>query len=558
MRLFNIMETAFENFDSTINNYITKVCSDLGIRQGNTQIFSLIFKGIKGVMQNAMFYIEDSLTEQNILTASRKKSVYSLARLSGFEPSYGTTACGTLIGTLKLNNETEKSKLYISNNAEIINKATGIKYLIQLPNDYYVFDISKALMTHEFKIIEGSLIRNSYMAIGEPLETVHITSFGKYDRNYLEVFVNGIKYNQVGNLYEMSEDSKDFVCNTGFDNTFDIMFGNGTFGKRLREGDSVTIKYLIHNGSLGNVASNAVCEFKFVNGVSDSSGNSVDGNTYISLNLYNCISGGTDEDDIALVRAMTGYNSRSNVIMNENNFKLFFKRFSFVGNSNIWVENNSMVVNAAILRNVDDEIKSVEDYINLPDDKFLLNKNEIEMLENTLNNSNKTFAGITLNIINPEIRKFAMICYVKCDIKYNKDVLKDNIKNTIVTYFMNLDVNNNFISKSLIIKHVLDNVENIDVFDFDFISELAEKCYVNGYYDEYDLRLINNEYTYVKKKVFFENDKTPGLDDFGNINLKSKIEIPLLRGGFNYYPDKNSGKDKSIRINDPVEIYFIE
>ena len=69
MKLFNLMQTAYQNFDTTVNNYLSKVMNSLGMAGTHSQIFKLIFDGIKGVMQNAMFYIEDALTEQNIFTA---------------------------------------------------------------------------------------------------------------------------------------------------------------------------------------------------------------------------------------------------------------------------------------------------------------------------------------------------------------------------------------------------------------------------------------------------------------------------------------------------------
>ena len=88
------MQTSFDDFDNTIRNYLSKTLSSLGIEYTHTQVFGVIFNAIKGIMQNAMFYIEDALTEQNIYTASRKKSIYSLARISGYEPYYGASATG--------------------------------------------------------------------------------------------------------------------------------------------------------------------------------------------------------------------------------------------------------------------------------------------------------------------------------------------------------------------------------------------------------------------------------------------------------------------------------
>jgi hypothetical protein len=72
MKLFKINETSFDNFDATVRNYLSKTLGAVGKQFSNSQIFGAIFEGIKGVMQNAMFYIEDALTEQNIFTAYRK------------------------------------------------------------------------------------------------------------------------------------------------------------------------------------------------------------------------------------------------------------------------------------------------------------------------------------------------------------------------------------------------------------------------------------------------------------------------------------------------------
>ena len=96
MKLFSIMDTAFTNFDNTVRTYLQKTFNDLGLNYTHNQIFGVVFDGMKGVMQNLMFYIEDAFTEQNIFTAQRKKSIYSLAKLSGYEPYYGASATGTI------------------------------------------------------------------------------------------------------------------------------------------------------------------------------------------------------------------------------------------------------------------------------------------------------------------------------------------------------------------------------------------------------------------------------------------------------------------------------
>ena len=64
-------------------------------------------------------------------------------------------------------------------------------------------------------------------------------------------------------------------------------------------------------------------------------------------------------------------------------------------------------------------------------------------------------------------------------------------------------------------------------------------------------------YKDVPIKVFYEPESTPGLDDFGNIQLSSKLEIPILHGGFKYYPDKSNMDKKSDISIDAIQIFFI-
>ena len=47
-RLFKIMSTTFDSFDNTIKTYLAKVFGSLGMEYTHTQIFGVIFDGVKG------------------------------------------------------------------------------------------------------------------------------------------------------------------------------------------------------------------------------------------------------------------------------------------------------------------------------------------------------------------------------------------------------------------------------------------------------------------------------------------------------------------------------
>lgn len=562
MKLFSVMQTAFDNFDDTVRKYLARVFNSLGMNGNNTQVFGIIFNGIKGVMQNAMFYIEDALTEQNIFTATRKKSIYSLAKISGYEPFYGSSASGTLIGSIVRGSalDSDATKIFISNNTKIVNKETGIKYLLQLPANNYIVDITKPLIKHEFKIIEGFFRTNVLYSKGVPFETFNISSNNLFDINHVEVFVNNVKYEKRDCLYDMTEMGNEYVLTVGYDNTFTIMFGNNIYGRQLYSGMTVKIQWLSHTGKSGNIYTNSLTRFVWEEKGKDTFGNSVDLNKFIKLEMNNCVSGGIDSDTIDIVKNMIGYNSRSLVLATEENYKLFFKRFSFIGRINCWSEENSMYIIAACLSDAITNIQNHNDYFNLDLNKLFINEEQKMQITTTLANSNRTFAGVTLKFIDPVIRQYSVIAFVKLKDNYNRESVKEQIRQILGNYFITLPDNTLTIYKSELITTVMNNISDIESFDLKFVSALAEEAFKNSYYIKYELTVANNEFKFVPKKVFYEKDSEPGLDSFGNIQLDSKLEIPILHGGFNYYPNKTSTKEserKQTISMETIQFYFL-
>lgn len=570
MRLFNIISTRFENFDETIHNYLQKAMESIGINYKSTQIFGVLLNAIKGVMQNAMFYIEDALTEQNIFTAVRKKSIYNLAKISGYVPFYGQSATGSVIistksGANSIYSDSTKpsTKFYISNGTQLRDTSTGMLYTIFMPTDDYVIDVSKPYSSHEFKVVEGTYQYAQYTALGNPYETFSVGVNGLWDDNYIEVSVNGNKYSRVGNIYEAGGDDNVYIIRNGYDSLFDIGFGNGVYGKALNEGDTIRVKYLVHSGTSGNIDASTDLEDRLIfdKTLSDAKGNSIDAMNYVSIKLNSDISGGTDADTIEEVKNSIGAQSTSLVYVTPENFKLFLKRFSFVGWCNVFCESNSLGVTGMCLKNTNNLINDTLDYYDISPNDLLLTSHEKKMITDSLENSGKLYAGVQFSLIDPVIRQFAMTCYVKLlDNTQNKDNVISKIKKAVADYFMGISSSTLFISKTSIIMKVMESCSDIiESFDFEFISETNETGYKNGYYTYYKYILDNGVYKYVPYNVTYESDKTACIDDFGNIQLTSELETVLLHGGFKYYTDKTKDRStkNSITLTDAIQVYFI-
>ena len=149
-----------------------------------------------------------------------------------------------------------------------------------------------------------------------------------------------------------------------------------------------------------------------------------------------------------------------------------------------------------------------------------------------------------------------ILCMQEVLINQLNETIELSIRNTLAKYFLNIDSTTLFIAKSELISTILDNNSDIQAIDLDIISEYAEEAYFNKFYIKYELVNTNNIYTYNEIKEVYENSVYPGLDSYGNISLNSKLEIPILKGGFNYYPDKESNSKDSYRVPD-IQVYFI-
>lgn len=556
MKLFTVLQTSFDNFDSTIKSYLSKILGTSGKQYSYSQIFGALYDGIKSVMQNVMFYIEDALTEQNISTAYRKSSIYSLAKISGYEPYYGAAATGIIQCNVVVNSMANTStKVYIKNGSTIIDNNTGNIYSIYLPTDYLPIDISKPLFMPKFKVIQGIWKNTAYISRGDQLETINISTQGLYDSEYIEVKVDGVKYSPAACLYDMQSDGLQYVISAGYDNELDIIFGNGVHGKQLKEGQTISIKYLIHDGISGNLSKESDYDLNFRDAIYDDEGNKVNDYSFLNLTLYTDITGGNDSDTIDNVRKMIGYNSRSLVLASENNFKLFLNRFSFVGQSNIWADENSLDINAVCLSDFKRNLTSYSDYFNAADsNKLLLTDYQKSIITSSLDASKNVFGGTTFKFLDPIIYKFAAIILIKAPKEYSRETINDKISDVLKTYFVEYNQNQSFIALSDITKYILDNIPYLESVDISFISDQKEKAFKNGYWYKYERKNINGMWKYVKSKITYDSSDNIGLDEYGNISVDSKFELPVLSNNVTYFPDKT--KKDQYKLN-AVNIIYI-
>ena len=561
MKIFTLLQMRFNEFQNAVNAYLSKTLSNYDTTYGNNTIFGQLINVLGSVVQNMMSYIEDALTEQNIYSAQRKKSIYNLARISGYNPSLGTASTCT-IKMMYMPNNLQSTNIILNNHTKLICTQNGLTYNILLPQEVILLSPLNDNSTKYLTAVEGTFEEQVFLSRGGQLYTFNVVFSGDCDTDYLEVWVNNEKWERREGLYDMDADGKQYLVRTSLKKGIDLIFGNDEYGRSLNDGDVVKVSYLIHSGESGNIDPNKECLFTFQESLVDVIGNNVDANQvfYLELQDKNNINSGTNSDDTEKVRQMVGLNSRALVLADAKNYNLFFNKFSFVGYNRTWCEEGSLVVNSIIMKNYATQLQNGGDYFNLSEDDFYLSDVQKHSIINCISNSGQQLAGTSLSIFDPELVKYAMYIYIKPkDTSYDVNYISTRIRNLVGEFFTNIN-SDIFIPKSDIIHLIKDNIEEVDGVDVYFLSQLNEEAKINRKYvnKTYEYNIATGLYKIKEEVVYLYGTEDPGvgLDAHGNIFLNNNIQFPVLMGGWRFISSPEGEPTQYTTVVDPLTIIF--
>lgn len=557
MKLFSQMEMKYQAFTNAVKNYLSKTLPNFGTSYGNNTIFGQLINVVTSSVQNMLLYIEDAMTEQNKYTAQRKKSIYSLASQSGYQPFLGKAA-GVALNISFVPNNTEHLNVMINNKTPLVCTQNGLLYNILLPQETIVLSLDKDNSSRQIYAVQGRFETQSFMSRGGDFYTQNFNYAGNIDTEYIEVKINGEKWEYCSSVYDMEPNHKQWTYRVSLAGGIDLIFGNQIYGRALKADDMISVTYLLHDGSLGNVDVNTETYFVFNDALQDLSGNEVDGNNVFNITFasLDAVTSGSNSETIHQVKQMIGLNSRSFVLSSADNYKTFINRFAFCGYNRTWSVPGSLVVNSLIMKNYQHNLKTGVDYFSLNENDFKLSTEQKNSIKKCIQMSGCQLAGVTYEIIDPIIYKYAMYVYVT--LKNNQGdraFVSNKIRSLVGDFFSNIQ-SDIFIPKSDIVQHLKNNVEEIDGVDVYFLSEANEKALQTKRYEK--TTYISDPISGLSKKkietVYVEEGTNPnlGLDEHGNIYLENDEQFPVLMGQWDFVNDSND----QVVINDPLIITF--
>lgn len=554
MRLIPLIKMKYAEYEQAVKSYLATKLSEYGEKYGSSTVFGQLLSVLSSTTENTMSYIEDAMTEQNKYTAQRKRSVYSLAAISGYIPSMGHGAAANLTVNFKPSNQSSLG-IVIQNHTKVMCVQNGMLFNIILPQESIIMDLDSDKFVKQLYAVEGKFETQKFVSKGGQLYSQLVRTKGDVDTDYISVKINGVTWEQIDSIYDMAPDGKQYIVRPTQVKGFTVTFGNNECGRSLKEGDLIEITYLLHSGEAGNIDPMKECLWAFQDPLYDISGEEVDGNQVLSISCDNThgITSGTYSETTEQVRSAIGTNSRSLVLADPKNYKTLIDRFSFCGYSRTWSEEGSLIINSIIMRNYREMLKEGKDYFNLSESDFTLTDAQKQSVINTIDNSGQQLAGAVYNIFDPELCKYACYIYVKMKpVNYNPSFITNQIRNLVGEFFSDIE-NDLFIPKSDLIQLIKNSIKEIDSVDLYFLSERNERALKEGYYTETDYKYNPATGHYKIKEVKFavEEGEDPGvgLDEHGNIWLTSQHQFPVLMGGWNYEND-----DQYVQVNDPLTI----
>jgi hypothetical protein len=472
---------------------------------------------LDNLSQFILFFIEDSITELNINTATRESSIYGLAALAGHNPTRAISAKGEVI--VKWNGKGFEdiggSAVLIPKNSEIKCVNNGKTYILKFPQEYTRLNLdgtSKLICS----IVEGTLNVNQYTGNGGKLQSFNISSRGTSSIENFEVYVkvNGVEWKSYDSLYDIPRNGLGYIVRSSLISGIDIFFGTGDFGLPPAPGSIIEVTYLESSGSSGNLLVDDSSQgiFRFDSDGTDLFGNGVTLADVLQLSCTIAPQMGANQEPVDLTRLIAPKTSRSFVLANPTNYITFFEKFgqfsiieAFTTFDDQYIDDDN-VIYLILVPNIQLTLKSNETYFDIPVSRFKLTQPQRDRIMQLLDESGQKIVTTEVKILDPIIKKYVVNISISIFEGNDPDTIKSQIVNTLSNYFLNIRRRDKIPRSDLIA--AVEEIEGVDSVSLYFVGEENEAA-----------------------KAQNPNSPEIGFDEFGDI-VMGKDEIVIISGGW--------------------------
>ena len=210
---------------------------------------------------NANMVVNESFLD----SATLRENVVSLARGIGYVPRSRTAAKASIL--LEVECSTSIPSITLEARGPVCVGATNdSSYIFSIPESITtsVVDGKAKFGTIENPVLiyQGSILKKKFKVDGSldqrflldnsfvDIQTIVVTVKGEGESG------PGREYSLVDNIIGVDSDSEIFLIQEVQDEKYELLFGDGIFGKKLENGTEIYVSYIITDGAAGNGAAN--------------------------------------------------------------------------------------------------------------------------------------------------------------------------------------------------------------------------------------------------------------------------------------------------------------
>jgi hypothetical protein len=484
-----------------------------------------ILETMLNLAQMIFYYIEDSITELNINTASRRQSIMGIAAMNGHSATRAMGATGDIYIEYSGNEiDMYGQSIIIPNYTKLFCLNNKQSFVLLLNQDDIRISTGERVKT-KVKIIQGVWENQTFTGTGRILQSFEVNMRGRkeIDNNHVYVYVNGELYTKYDSLYDIPNGKPGCIVRTGMTSGVDVFFGTGVNGKVPETGSTIRVEYLITNGSFGNILTDMNnISFRWDESGYDVTGKEIDLNTALLTSSAGPIIFGTDPEPLELTRLIAPKMSRSFVLANAENYSIFLQRMNYFSlvecfstfDDNVLEDDNVIYIFA--IPDILNRVRNNEDYFTIPQSQFILTTSEKDAIYRLLQESGQMIVTTAVKVLDPVVTRYVLNVSIIVYEGYDIETIREKIVDRIAQYFLK-NKRRDRIPKSDLVA-IIENVPGVDSVDLYFVNEGNEL----------------NKYNWLVRKESDPNAIEPddiGLDEHGNIVI-GKQEYPILRGGW--------------------------
>ena len=215
------------------------------------------------------------VNESFLDSATLRENVVSLARNIGYVPRSRSAAKAEISFSVQTNSSS--TTMTLDAGLVCVGQAEDTNYVFSIPEDVTTTINSGVATFDNIDILQGTYLSKQFIVDGS-LDQRFILDNSFIDTSTIRVNVKtandtglGRPFTPSDNILNIDKNSEIYLLQEVQDEKYELLFGDGYFGKKLSNGDVITVSYIITDGRDGNGATS----FAFSGRVSDNLGNPI-------------------------------------------------------------------------------------------------------------------------------------------------------------------------------------------------------------------------------------------------------------------------------------------